>query len=397
MAPPAEAATAGPVRYPDVGLGRGWESTALVVITLLLLSFGLVTLYSTSSLLAQRSGAPDYFYVLRQASAAAAGLVALVVCARVPYPAWRHFAWPLLGLTWLMLVIIILPGTEAIAPRINGARRWFRPFGMSIQPSEVAKFAIVVWSAGMAVRKREHFHSLSKGLLPLLVVWAAILIPTALEPDLSTAVLIGLLGAIVAFTAGARVLHFVFLGGLMLPVLAAQLAVGFRDDRIGAWLDRTMDPTGAGFQVMQSLVAIGSGGVTGEGFAQGRQKYGFLPEPHTDFMFSMIGEEWGFAGVVVLVGLYTALVLVGFRIARRAPDLFGELLAVGFSSLVALHAVLHMSVGLALVPTTGLPLPLISYGRTNLVVTLAAVGVLVSVARAAAIAERTGRRRRARA
>ena len=393
MAPPTEIAAPAPLRYPDVRLARGWESAALVVITLLLLSFGLVTLYSTSSLLAQRSGSPDYIFVLRQASAGAVGLVALVFCARLPYGAWRRLAWPVLLAAFALLVLIILPGTEPIAPRINGARRWLRVFGISIQPSEIAKFAVVVWTAGLALRKQDLFHSLRKGLGPFLIVWAAILIPTALEPDLSTAILIGLLGAIVVFTAGARVTHFVFLGVAMLPVLMAQLAVGFRGSRITAWRQVMADPSGAGFQIRQSLIAIGSGGLTGEGFAQGRQKFGFLPEPHTDFMFSMIGEEWGFAGIVVLVTLYLSLILIGFRVARRAPDLFGELLAVGFTSLVAIHATLHMAVGLALVPPTGLPLPLISYGRSNLVVTLAAVGVIVSVARAATLAERRGRRR----
>ncbi len=397
MAPRVEIATAGPVRYPDAGLARGWESAALVAVTVLLLSFGLLTLYSTSSLLAQRSGAPDYVYVLRQASAAAAGLLALVVCAGIPYHAWRRLAWPLMGASIALLLLIVLPGTEAIAPRINGARRWLRVSGVSVQPSEIAKFAVIVWTAGMALRKQEHFRSLSKGLMPFLLVWGVLLVLTALEPDLSTAALIGLLGAIVAFSAGARLAHFAFLGLLATPVVIAQLGVGFRGDRIRAWIDPMADPAGAGFQIKQSLISIGSGGLTGEGFAQGRQKFGFLPEPHTDFMFSMIGEEWGFLGVAGLVLLYLSIVLVGFRIARRAPDLFGELLAIGFSSLIAVHALLHMFVGLALAPTTGLPLPLISYGRSNLVVTLAAVGVLMSVARAASRAERRGGRSRARA
>jgi cell division protein FtsW len=187
----------------------------------------------------------------------------------------------------------------------------------------------------------------------------------------------------VVFAAGARVGHFVFLALLTLPLLLLQLEVQFRADRIQAFLDPASDPAGAGFQVRQSLVALGSGGVTGVGFGEGRQKFGFLPEPHNDFIFAMVGEEWGFLGVGLLVATYLALILVGFRVARRAPDLFGELLAIGFTSLVALHAVLHMSVALGLVPPTGLALPLVSYGRSNLLVTLAGLGILVSVARAA--------------
>jgi cell division protein FtsW len=150
-----------------------------------------------------------------------------------------------------------------------------------------------------------------------------------------------------------------------------------------AFLNPASDPGGTGFQVHQSLVALGSGGLSGVGIGQGRQKFGFLPEAHNDFVFAMIGEEWGFLGVVMLVALYTAMVLVGFRIARRAPDAFGELIAVGCASLIALQAFLHMAVGLALAPPTGLPLPLISYGRSNLIVTLVALGILISVARSA--------------
>jgi len=210
-----------------------------------------------------------------------------------------------------------------------------------------------------------------------------VLIPIALQPDLSTAMLIGLLGVMIVFAAGVRITHFLFLGLLIVPFLQKQLSVGFRADRIEAFLNPALDPTGAGFQVRQSLVALGSGGLTGVGIGEGRQKFGFLPEAHNDFIFAMIGEEWGLLGVIFLVALYMGIVLVGFRIASRAPDLFGELLALGFTNLIALHAVLHMSVGLSLVPPTGLALPLVSWGRSSLVVTLAAIGVLISVARSA--------------
>jgi len=188
---------------------------------------------------------------------------------------------------------------------------------------------------------------------------------------------------LVVFTAGARVEHFVFLGLMILPFVRRQLEVGFRQDRIEAFLNPAADPSGAGFQLQQSLVALGSGGLTGVGFGEGRQKFGFLPEAHNDFIFAMVGEEWGLVGVVLLVATYLALVLVGFRIAARAPDLFGELLAVGITSLIALQASLHMAVGLGLVPTTGVALPLFSYGRSGLLATMAALGILVSVAQAA--------------
>ena len=377
-----DVAPAGPVILPDTGLGRGWEPLALLAATLMLLCFGLVSLYSASAFLAQRQELPDYFYVVRQAQGAVLGIVVLVIASRIPYRFWEGAAWPLLLLTWALLVVIVLPGTEAIAPEVNGARRWLS-LGINVQPSELAKYAVVVWSAMLAVKKAEHFRSLRRGLLPFLVVWAALGVPILLEPDLSTTCVVLLLGALVVFAAGGRIGHFVLLGALALPILWAQLDVGFRADRMFAFLNPDADPSGAGFQVRQSLIALGSGGLTGQGFGQGRQKFGFLPEPHNDFIFAMIGEEWGLIGVLLLVGLYGTLVLVGFRVARRAPDLFGQLLALGLTNLVALQALLHMTVGLGLVPPTGLALPLVSYGRSNLLVTLLALGVLLSVAREA--------------
>jgi cell division protein FtsW len=203
-----------------------------------------------------------------------------------------------------------------------------------------------------------------------------------LEPDYSTACLIGLIAGIVVFAAGGRIAHFLFLGLILLPVFLAKLNQGYRLERIKAFLDPTSDPTGINYQVNQSLMAIGRGGITGVGFGEGRQKYGFLPDRHNDFIFAMIGEEWGLLGILFVVSLFMTLIMVGFRIAQRAPDLFSELLAVGFTSFIALQATLHMGVGLGLVPNTGLALPLISYGRSNLIVTMAAIGILISIARA---------------
>lgn len=381
---PVDVAPQRPITLPDSGLGRGWEPTAIILLTLLLLSFGLVTLYSASSVLALREHRPDTWYVLRQSAGAVVGLAALAGLSVFPYRFWAKLAWPLYWLSVALVVLVVLPWTHAIAPEINGARRWLR-LGVTIQPSELAKISIIVWTAAIAVRKArsEHFKSLSLGLGPFFLMWGILLLPIALEPDLSTAVLIALLGVFVVFAAGARFAHFVFLGVASVPILWHQLGVGFRAQRIAAFLNPAADPTGAGFQVRQSLVALGSGGLTGVGFGEGRQKFGFLPYAHNDFIFAMVGEEWGLLGVAFLVTLYLAIVMIGFRVAGRAPDLFGELLAIGVTNLIALQAVLHMAVGLGLVPPTGLALPLVSYGRSNLIVTLAALGILISVARAA--------------
>ncbi len=394
MARSVDLAPSGPLALPITGLGRGWEAAAIMTLTLLLLSLGLVTLYSASAFLAQGQAFPDYYYVLRQAMGAAGGLAILGVCAWIPHDLWRRLAWPMLIVAWLLLIVVIAPGTESIAPLVNGARRQLR-VGLTFQPSELAKIAVVVWTAALAIRKQEEFSSLRRGLAPFLLVWAATMVPIALEPDLSTAFLVGMTGCLIVYVAGARLSHFLFLGLLAVPVLYTQLDVAFRARRVASYLNPSADPAGAGFQVHQSLLAFGSGGVGGVGFGQGRQKLGFLPEAHNDFIFAMIGEEWGLLGATVTVLLYLLLVLVGFRVAARAPDLFGQLLAVGLTSLIAMHAILHMAVGLGLVPATGLALPLISYGRSNLLVTLASLGILMSISRAAERPLSVGRRARA--
>ena len=382
---PMDIALPGRVKLPESGLGRGWEAAALMGLTLLILSIGLVTLYSASSVHAIRQNFPDTYYALRQAVGAGVGLGVLCICAFTPYRLWEHAAWPLVALSSFLLLLCVLPWTLAIAPEINGARRWLT-VGVAFQPSEIAKIAIVIWTAAMAVKKAPHFGSLRRGLMPFFIVWAVMIGLVMAGPDLSTAMVLTVLGVVVVFSAGARVGHFVFLGVLVAPLIWQQLTVGFRLERLESFLAFFRDPLGnaaeGGYQVKQSLIAFGSGGINGVGIGEGRQKYGFLPESHNDFIFAMIGEEWGFLGVLTLIGLYTALVLVGFRIAGRAPDLFGQLIAIGFTSLIAVQAVFHMSVGLALAPATGLALPLVSYGRSNLVITLVALGILISVARA---------------
>lgn len=365
---------------PETGLTTGWEASVLLILVLFLLSFGLVNLYSASSFLAQRQNLPDHFYVVRQGQGAVLGLLVMAMMARVPYTWLRLMAWPLVLGVLVGLTLTLLPWTTSLAPEINGARRWIQVAGVTLQPAEFAKLAILVWTAHMAVRKRHQFRSFRFGILPFILIWTVLLGPTLAQPDFSTALLACGLGLVVLFAAGARIGHFVLLGLLLAPVALLQLRQGFRMQRLLSF-GNSEEISAVGYQAHQSLIALGSGGLSGVGFGEGRQKFGFLPEPHNDFIFSMIGEEWGFLGVLILVAVYIGLVVVGSRVARRAPDLFGQLLAVGVSSFLAIHAILHMGVGLGIIPTTGLPLPLVSYGRSNLLVTLILIGVLFSVAR----------------
>jgi len=365
-------------------LGTGWEAPALLFITITLLSFGLVSVYSASAVMAQSDGQADYHYMLRQLVGGATGFVAMILMAQIDYRHLRRLAWPLLLAVIATLIVVRIPGTESIAPKINGARRWLDIGFMQIQPSEFAKIALIVWTAAVAVKKQDKMHSLTRGLLPFLLMWGLVEILIFLEPSFSAGAIALLLAMLVVFAAGARIGHFILLAFVGVPLLLNQMGGSeYRAGRVSTWLHRTIDPGGSGYQINQALIALGSGGPLGRGFGHGVQKFGFLPEPHNDFLLAMIGEEWGFVGVVGLIVLFSAFALIGYRIARQAPDLFGFLLAVGLTNLIVVQAALHMAVNFALIPTTGVTLPFMSYGRSSLLVCLAAVGVLLNIARAA--------------
>lgn len=363
-------------------LRSGWEPSVLLVLTAMLLAIGVVSVYSASAVLAQSQQLPDYYFVTRQVTGAAVGFALLLAMAWLDYRRLRILAWPvLLGLI-AVLIIMILPGTQALSPVTNGARRWFYLGPVGVQPSELAKLALLIWTAALAVKKQDRLGSLSRGLLPFLVMWALVSGLIFLQPSMSAAVLVVMLSALVVFAAGARIGHFLLLAFIGVPLLWSQVeGVAYRMRRITAFFDPALDPAGLSYQITQSLTAIGSGGIFGRGFGHGVQKFGYLPEPHNDFLFAMIGEEWGFIGAFVVISLFAAFAVVGYRIARNAPDQFGFLLAVGVTNLIAVQAMLHIAVNLALIPTTGVTLPLMSYGRSSLLVCLMAVGILINIGR----------------
>ena len=356
-----------------------WPALVLLAIAVFLVLVGLLTVYSASSFLAQQQGLPDHYFLRQQASKAMIGLVALYVLARVDYRVFASFAWPLLAVTLFALLLIVLPGTEAIAPPRNGARRWLE-LGVRVQPSEVAKLAMVIWVAALAAKKGERVRSLRWGLAAFGLVYLMVAFLIMLQPDLSSAALIGLLCAIVLFAAGARIGHFILIGMLAVPLLWEWIrTASYRMARLVTFLDGGLDTSGAGYQLHQSLIAVGSGGLFGVGYGESAQKYYFLPEPHNDFAFAVIAEEWGWVGVAALLMLIGLIGFLGLRIARRAPDAFGFLLAVGLTSLIVVSALIHMGVSVGLLPTTGITLPFISYGGSSLVVSLAAVGILLNI------------------
>jgi len=357
-----------------------WAGRLLFGITVLLVALGLLWLYSASSFTATSEGLPSTYYLVEQATHAGVGFVALAAARFIDYRLWRKLAWPMVALSLVLLVLVVLPGTEAIAPRVNGARRWLR-LGMTVQPSELAKYALIVWVAAMAVRKQDRLHSLRYGLGPFLVMVGAVCALLLLEPHFSAALLTAAVAAIILYAAGARLGHFALLGGVGVPAawLLATHA-GYRSSRISAFLHPSPGAQGVGYQLRQSLIAVGSGGLFGVGYGASRQKLYYLPEPQNDFIFPIIAEEWGLVGSLVVIGLFLAWTLVALKVSASAPDLFGRLLGTGITALIAVTAFGHIGVTLGVLPTTGINLPFVSAGGTHLVMALFGTGILLNIA-----------------
>jgi len=356
-----------------------WETRLLTVVTATLVVFGIANAYGALSL--QTKGGAGAEFALRQVIGALIGLLALSVVSRLDYHLWRRLAWPILFVTIAALLIPILPGTERIAPSVNGARRWVNLRVINFQPSELARLAIVIWCAMLAAKKGPQVREFKKGVLPFLVGIGVVSILIFLEPNLSMATLVALLGMVVLFAAGAKIGHFIVLGfGAVLLVYEKIQAAQYRAARLTTFLNGGDGSDAASMQIHQSLVGIGSGRLFGVGFGQGQQKL-FLPYAYSDFLFSTIGEEWGFLGVLLVILLFGIFLWLGFRIARSAPDPFGQFLATGITAMIGITAAMHMAVSLALMPTTGLTLPFMSYGRSSLVISLVATGILVNIGR----------------
>ena len=355
----------------------GVEAQGLVLASAVLLAYGLAVLYSASALVAMNENHASAYYLVRQLAGVAAGVIVFAIAAKMDAERWHEWAWPLMVLTIMTMVLtLVLP--DSIAPRINGSKRFL--FGSSFQPSELGKLGVIAWCSMLVVRKGDTLRRLTKGLVPFLLIIGLLDVLAALEPDLSVSMLYTLLMALLLFVGGARMSHFVALGALAIPLLWHKIErVQYALLRVSTFLDPGRAPASVNYQLKQSLVAVGSGGAFGVGFGQGRQQAGFLPYPYSDFIASNIGEEWGFVGLAAIVLAFALYALLGFRIARKARSPFLQLLAVGLTFVTVLTAYLHVGVVIGLLPTTGLTLPFVSYGRSNLVLTMLFTGILVNI------------------
>lgn len=355
----------------------GAEARGLVLVMALVLAFGLAVLYSASAIVAMQANLDSWHYVVRQATGVLAGAVGFAIAAKVDAERLREWAWPMMWITILTLLLCLVLPPE-IAPRVNGSRRFL--IGTSVQPSEFGKLAVVVWTSMLIVKKGDQLRRLTKGVLPFFVVIGLLDLLAALEPDLSVAMLYTLVLAVLLFAGGVRVAHFVALCALAIPLLWTKIEkVQYAMLRLSAFFDPGSAPAQVSYQLNQSLIAVGSGGLFGVGFGQGRQQYGFLPFPYSDFIASNIGEEWGFVGLAAITIAFAAYALLGFRIARRARSPFLQLVAVGLTFVTVLTAYLHIGVVVGLLPTTGLTLPFVSYGRSNILLTMLLTGILVNI------------------
>jgi len=348
----------------------------LFAATIGLALFGVVMVYSASAVMAQNENGNQFHYVLKQGAFAAVGFVVMLLAMQFNYQQLksRRIVYALLIFCTIGLFSVF--GFSSV----NGAHRWIKLPGVSIQPSEVSKLALIIFLAYFLEKRAGEEGDFWRTFVPCGVVTGLLAALVVIEPDFGTAMMLVLIFTVVIFTAGARVLHLAMAAAPALVVaLGLLILVPWRLKRLITFLDPWADQQGAGFQVVQSLIAIGSGGTNGLGFAQGKQKMLFLPFAHSDFIFAVVGEELGLVGALAVVAVFALFLWRGVRTALLAPDRFGMLLSLGIVTSIVAQALFNISVVLSLVPTKGIPLPFISYGGSSLVPTLAAVGILLNV------------------
>jgi cell division protein FtsW len=348
----------------------------LFIATLLLVGTSVVMVWSASAVVTMEKNNDPYLFLTKQAMWVLLGLSVVPLVMRVDYRTYRQ---PIVIWTGLALVAVGLVAV-LFAPERNGATRWLAVGSLGIQPSELAKIVVIIFMAALLERRMDRIDEVSYSLLPIGVVLGGIVGLILVEPDLGTAVAVATIGAVMIFAAGVSYRYIAGLALASVPALYLVLVTSeYRRRRITAFLDPWADPLGDGFQMIQSMIAVGTGGVFGRGLMAGVQKLFYLPEPHNDFIYAVISEELGLVGATVVLACYCVISWRGLRTALRAPDRFGAFLAIGLTTMVAFQAFFNISVVLGLLPTKGIPLPFVSYGGSSLLINLAGMGMLLNV------------------
>jgi cell division protein FtsW len=355
---------------------RGFDTTILLL-AVVLTCFGVVMVYSASSIMAEKRYADGFFFLKRQGIYAVFGFLIMAAAMQFNYRHLRKLAVPFLLFCVVLLVLVLVPG---IGIHVGGAVRWIHLGPVSVQPAEIAKLGLVIYMAHSLAKKKEKIKSLANGFVPYMIVLALLLALLLMQPDLGSAMTLGGVAMIMLLVAGTRLTYLVSIAIIVAPLLYyAIMNVDYRRRRIMSFLNPWADPSNSGFQIIQSWIAFGTGGLGGNGLGQGKQKLFFLPEAHTDFIFAVIGEELGYAGVFVVAAMFLMLILRGIRSSLTAPDDFGRFLAFGLTLLLGLEAFVNIAVVLGMLPTKGLALPFLSYGGTSLLTTLLAIGILLNI------------------
>jgi len=347
-------------------------------VVIILLAYGLIMVFSASSASAHYRMNDTFYFIKRQFLWAVLGLGAMYVVSKIPYKLYYKFALPVLGISLLMLLLVLTP----LGVEVNGAKRWLGFSLLTFQPSEIAKFALIIFLAKSLSENQDMLEKFWGGFAIYLAIIGVTAGLVLLEPHMSGAMVIGGVGVIMLFAAGAKIKHFMYL----LPVAGVGvagmiIAAPYRLQRFLTFLDPFSDMLGSGFQIVQSLYAIGSGGLFGLGLGQSRQKFLYLPEPQNDFIFSIICEELGFFGALLVIILFVVLIWKGIQIALHAPDMFSSMLVTGITALIGIQVILNIAVVTSSMPATGIPLPFFSYGGTSLFIILIGMGIILNITR----------------
>jgi cell division protein FtsW len=348
----------------------------LFTTTVLLVALSVVMVYSASAAVALDKFQRPYLFLIKQGMWAALGLAVLGIVMRIDYRTYREpvFIWSCVGVVTVALVAVLF------SPPVNNARRWFGIAGIGIQPSELAKLAAIFFIAALLERRMHRINEIKYALAPIFLLVLMLFGLIILEPDFGTSMSLVLIAAVMVFAAG---LNYRYIAGAVLcaipPVAYLVMGTAYRRQRVLTFLDPWRDQFGAGFQVIQSIIAVGTGGVWGRGLMNGVQKLFFLPEPHTDFIYSVISEELGLVGATAVLLCFALIAWRGLRVSMRAPDTFGAMLALGLTTMIAVQALFNISVALGLLPTKGIPLPFVSFGGSSLLINLLGMGILLNV------------------
>jgi cell division protein FtsW len=346
-------------------------------VVLALVFFGVVMVYSASAIVAADRFGDPFFFLKKQLFWAFLGGGLLWAALRLDYRRLERLVVPLLVVSIALLVLVLLP---PFGQAINGTRRWFRIGPLSFQPVELAKFALVLYLASFLTRRAAALRSFWQGLFPILLVAGTMALLTFVQPDLGNSLALVVLTLVLAYLAGAPFKHMAWVAAAALPLVALAVALKpYRWRRMVAFVNPWDDPQGSGFQIIQSFLALGSGGLTGRGLGGSKQKLFYLPEPYTDFIFAIVGEELGLIGAVCVIALFAVLIWRGLRVGLRAPDPFGSYLALGLTVMLATQTLVNLGVVMGALPTKGLPLPFVSFGGSALLMTMFSAGVLLNI------------------